>query len=325
MNGLRRYVGMFSLLLAFAGASSTAYAESLRIGVPVWVGFGPLYIADEKGFFADEGVDVHLIKFDEGAAEALFNEQIDALVQDFSTTVVEQPADERVMHYVFAIDDSAGGDGIVATQDIQSIADLKGKAVAFDDDTVSEFYLNVLLSEVGLSAADIEIVSLDAQDAAEAFMLQEVDAVVTWEPSLTAAKNTEHGHLLADSSSHPGLIVDGLLALPNVFETRREEFKAVARAWDRAVDFVEAHQGEAIEIMARNVGGWLEDPAEFAAAMEGVRFYGKTRNQEYFGTAESPGEIYKTMQHAIDIWSELGQLQKSDLVPTDLIAHGIWD
>ncbi len=59
--------------------------------------------------------------------------------------------------------------------------------------------------------------------------------------------------------------------------------------------------------------------------MEGIRFYGKTRNQEHFGTAESPGEIYKTVQHAIDVWSKLGRLQKADLVPADLITHGIWD
>ena len=105
--------------------------------------------------------------------------------------------------------------------------------------------------------------------------------------------------------------MDGLFALPDVLETRREEFKAVARAWDRAVDFVEAHPGEAIEIMARNVGGWLEDPSDFAAAMEGIRFYDKTRNQEYFGTAESPGGIYKTVQHVIDVWSKLGLIKKN--------------
>jgi NitT/TauT family transport system substrate-binding protein len=321
----KNLAGIAAALIVIAGSSQTAKAEPLRIGVPTWVGFGPLYVADEKGFFADEGVDVHLIKFEEGIIEALINGQIDAWPSDFLTVIAQQPADESPLLCVFAFDESAGGDGVVATQDIQSIADLKGKAVAFDDETVSEFYLNVLLDEVGLSAADIESVILDAQDAGEAFMLQEVDAVVTWEPSLTSAKTTEHGHLLTDSSSHPGLIVDGLFALSDVLETRREEFKAVARAWDRAVGFVEAHPDEAIEIMARNVGGWLEDPAEFATTMKGVNFYDKTRNQEYFGTAENPGEIYEMVQHAIDVWSKLGRLKKEGLAPADLIAHGIWD
>ena len=295
-------------LLMITGSSQAAKAEPLRIGTVTWVGFGPLYVAQDQGFFAEEGVDVRLIKFDEGGPEALFNKQLDAITQDFMSMVAQQPADERALRCVFVTDDSAGGDGLVATRDIQSIADLKGKTVAYEDESVSEFYLNVLLGEAGLSATDIESVVLDAIDAGEAFMLQEVDAAVTWEPHLTAARNTEHGHLLTDSSSRPGLIVDGLFTLPDVLETRREEFKAVARAWDRAVDFVETDPDEAIEIMARNVGGWLEDPAEFAAAMQGVHFYGKARNLEYFGTAESHGEMYEMAQHVIDVWSKLGRV-----------------
>ena len=325
MNASSRYMGMVSLLLAFAGANSTAHAEPLRIAIPTWVGFGPMYIADEKGFFRDEEVDVHLIKIDAGNYEALFNEQIDALTSSFSELVIQQRVGGRTLLCVFALDESAGGDGIVATHDIQVISDLKGKSVAFDAGGVSEFYLNVLLSEVGLSTNDINSVDLHAQDASEAFMLQEVDAAVTWEPFLTSAKNAEHGHLLIDSSDRPGLIAEGLFTLADVLEARREEFKAVARAWDRAVEFVEAHPDEAIEIMAHNVGGWLEDPAEFASTMDGVRLYDKVRNQEYFGTAESPGEIYKTVQYAIDVWSKLGRLKKDGLAPADLIAHGIWD
>lgn len=322
---LRVRATIIAALLVITGSSQAAKDEPLRIGTATWVGFGPLYVAQEQGFFAEEGIDVHLVKFDEGGPEALFDRQIDAITQDFMSMVAQQPAGERVVSCVLVTDDSAGGDGLVATQDIQSMADLKGKTVAYEDDSVSEFYLNVLLGEAGLSAADIESVVLAAIDAGEAFMLQEVDAAVTWEPHLTAARNTEHGHLLTDSSSRPGLIVDGLFALPDVLETRREEFKAVARAWDRAVDFVETDPDEAIQIMARNVGGWLEDPAEFASAMQGVRFYGKARNQEYFGTAENPGEMYKMVQHVIDVWPKLGRVLKTDLAADDLIAHGIWD
>ena len=188
MKALRGYIGMVSLILALATTSPMAFAEILRFAVPTWVGYGPLYVAKEQGFFEDEGLDVHLFSFEEGNVEALFSRQIDALALDFMSAVAQQPANENAMVCVFAINDSAGGDGIVATHDIQSIVDLKGKAVAFDDANVSEFYLNVLLGEVGLSAADIDSVTLDGVDAAEAFMLQEVDAAVTWEPSLTSAK-----------------------------------------------------------------------------------------------------------------------------------------
>ncbi len=171
---------------------------------------------------------------------------------------------------MLALDDSLGGDGIVAHEDIRSIADLEGRMVGVDaGGTVSEFYLNVLLKEAGLSQDDIEVVALSAEDAGNAFVLGDIDVAVTWEPWLSLARAAEHGHLLADSSDHPGLIVDVLTSSPSVLEERLPDFKAFARAWAAAVAYVEAHPEEANRIMAKNVGGWLEDPAVFAETLEG--------------------------------------------------------
>ena len=75
--------------------------------------------------------------------------------------------------------------------------------------------------------------------------------------------------------------------------------------------------------MARNLGGGL-DPAVFANMLRGVAFYDAARNREYFGTPDNPGQIYQTMQYAIDLWSDLGML-KVELTPADVIAHGIFD
>ena len=141
--------GIVGALIVILGSGQAVKAEPLRIAVSTWVGYGPLYVAQEEDFFADEGIDVHLIKIETGTFEALINGQVDAWASEFSSIIAQQPADERTVVCVFALDDSAGGDGVVATHDIQSIADLNGKTVAFDDDTVGELYLNVLLGEVG--------------------------------------------------------------------------------------------------------------------------------------------------------------------------------
>jgi NitT/TauT family transport system substrate-binding protein len=309
---------------------STAQAEPLRVRYGIWVGYGPLFVAQEKGFFAKEGVDVELIRIDDHTAAfaSLFDDQVDSIVattQDvvtFSVTLSEP--DEEPLVCVLATDDSRGGDGVLATKDIQSIADLEGKSVAFLRGGAAHFYLKVLLKEAGLSEADIEVVDLPADEAAQAFMMQEVDAAVTWEPYLTQGKNVEHGHLLTDTSEHPGLLTACLIAKASVFSDRKEEFQAVGRAWDAAVHFVEAHPEEAMAIMARNVGGWLEDPAVFAETLEGVRLYDATRNREYFGTPDRPGPIYETMRHAIDVWSSAAAPDRK-LSPADFIAHGILD
>jgi NitT/TauT family transport system substrate-binding protein len=320
----KHLAGVVAALLLMAGSSQVARAEPLRIGYNIWVGFGPLFVAKEKGLFAEEGIEVELINM--AIHEALYAGLLAGQVDVSGATVGDMlPHFDPEQPYacVMALDESRGGDGIVATKDIRSIADLKGKVVAFPERTVSQFFLNVLLKEAGLGQADIEHVEMTADDAGDAFLMQEVDAAVTWEPFLTQGKQSEHGHLLADSSETPGLIVDCLLAKLEVLDARLPEFRALARAWDAAVHYVEAHTDEANQIMARHVGGWLEDPAVFAETMKGVRFYDAERNREYFGTPGQPGQIYQTSQYAIDVWSSVGALDV-ELKPADVIRHDLW-
>lgn len=53
----------------WSGCGSAAHAAPLRIGYLVWVGNGPLFVAQEKGFFAKEGIEVGLIDMAVGARE----------------------------------------------------------------------------------------------------------------------------------------------------------------------------------------------------------------------------------------------------------------
>jgi NitT/TauT family transport system substrate-binding protein len=324
MRIARRIVSSVALVWLTAGLAGTAHAEPLRIGYLTWVGYGPLFVAREKGFFAKEGVEVELINMaiHEAMYAGLFAGQTDAITVTVDDMLPNFDP-EAPYACVLAIDESLGGDGIIASNDIRSIADLRGKTVAFPERTVSQFYLNVLLKNAGLSEAEIEPVEMSFDDAANAFLMQEVDAAVTSEPWLTLGEQSEHGHRLADSSQTPGMIVDCLVTRASTFDDRLAEFRALARAWDAALHYVEEHPDEANRIMARHVGGWLEDPRVFAETLKGVRFYNSARNREYFGTPDRPGQIYQTSQFAIDVWSSLGALD-IELSPADVIRHDLW-
>ncbi|HEX6112348.1 MAG TPA: ABC transporter substrate-binding protein [Geminicoccaceae bacterium] len=325
MDIKRLTIGMVAAVWMTAGLVSAAQAEPLRVFYFNWVGYGPLFLAQEKGFFAREGVEVELINNEIHAAAfgGLLAGQADAVAGALLDAPAFSEPDEPLV-CALVMGESRGADGIVASKDVQSIADLKGRSVAVLRGGLPQFYLNVLLKEAGLSEADIEVVDLTPDDAGQAFLLKEVDAAVTFEPWLTQGKEAAHGHLLADSSEKPGLLVDCLMTTPGVLEKRQAEFNALGRAWEAAVKYVDANPEDAVKIMAERMGGWLEDPAVFAETLKGVRFYDSAQNREYFGTPEKPGQVYQTMQHAIDVWSELGTL-KVKLVPADLIVHGIFD
>src|SRR5436305_13038496 len=143
----RRVLALAAIAVATAVMPRASAAETVKIAHSTWVGYGPLYIAQEKGFFKKHGVDVELVVMEEPKDRfpAMLADKIDMIASTVDTALLYlRKADD--FQYVVAIDDSNGGDGIVAKKDIKSLADLKGKSVAFSEGSVSEFYLNVLLA-----------------------------------------------------------------------------------------------------------------------------------------------------------------------------------
>ena len=308
---------VFGLVIA-----GSAAAEPLKVGVVTWIGYGPFYIAKEKGFFEEEGVEVEFIVMDsEERFLAHAAGQID-VSETTVDTVLKYRSDEQDYRYLFAAVGSRGGDGIVADKDIQTIADLEGKTVAYEKDIVSEFYFGVLLKDAGLSFEDIGSMDMPWNDAGAAFVEGRVDAAVTAEPWLTKGKQTDHGHLLVDSSSSPELMVDVVLTTRERLAARPEDFKALYRAWVKAVEFQKANEKEADDIMARGLGDWLGDPAVVAEARAGFAFYDDAMNQAYIGTPEAPGDIVETTTSALEFGRESG-LFAHDVEPAELVAFEI--
>lgn len=302
------------LAAALALLAAPALAEPLRVAHSTWVGYGPFYIARDKGFFAEEGVEVELSIIEQTPMKmGAFNAgQIDLV----ASTADEFPTymrDGYPVKYILAVDNSAGGDGIVSKTDIADIAGLKGKTVAFEEGSVSQFFLNALLMQAGLTQADIQPVNMTATDAGVAFVAGRVDAAVTWEPHLSLGAKADDGKILITSKEAPGLIVDVVAVTEETLNARQEEIAGFVRAWQKALDYLAANPDDAYAIMANGVGGWLQDPAEFAGAASGIEYLSLERNRELFGTVEAPGQLAQTTDNAITVWGGLGKIKATDL------------
>lgn len=316
--GISLTVGVLLVGLLLSGVVA---AEPLKIRYSTWVGYGPLFLAREKGFFKAENVEVELVLMEDPKEGffAMAAGRLDGVVSTIDTMVLYLKTGKE-FQYVLALDDSAGGDGIAARKEIASVKDLKGRKVAFAEGSVSQFFLNVLLKEAGLAQKDVDAVNMTAGDAGAAFVAGKVDAAVTWEPWLTRGKNAPHGHLLVDSSKTPGLITDVLIFRRAVIEKRGREVQGIVNAWNQAVAYWEKNPKESNEIMAKAVGGWLKDPKVFEETLGGITFYNRDANKKFFGSLAQPGAIYQTVQNSLDIWGGFGKLQVK--VPAkELINH----
>ncbi len=83
---------------------------------------------------------------------------------------------------------------------IRSVADLKGKRVAYNKGSNVHYFLAKLLEKNGLQYRDVQSVFLAPPDARAAFERGAVDAWVIWDPFLAAAQKALDARILADAT-----------------------------------------------------------------------------------------------------------------------------
>ena len=82
---------------------------------------------------------------------------------------------------------------------IRSVADLKGKRVAYNKGSNVHYFLVKLLEQHGFGYGDVQSVFLAPADARAAFEKGSVDAWAIWDPFLAAAQKSLDARLLADA------------------------------------------------------------------------------------------------------------------------------
>lgn len=289
-------------------APAVADAGTLSIGHTTWVGYGPLYLARDLGYFKEQGLEVNLQVIEDAS---LYMAGIAAGKLNGSASTIDEILKYRSPDFCFkavaALDESYGGDGLLVDKSITSVAQLKGKTVAMNEGSTSEFWFSYVLGKAGLSLKDVTISNMTADDAASAFIAKRVPAAVTWEPNLTNVRKSGQGSVLVDSSSTPGIIVDVVSLSCKTIETQAADVKALVAGLAKANEFIKTNPDKAYEIMAKGVGGYLKDPKDFADSAKGVRYYDAAKNKAYLGSAAQPGPLADLVKAANATWSTLGK------------------
>jgi NitT/TauT family transport system substrate-binding protein len=287
-------------------AGGPGKVQSFRVATLTWVGYAPIYLAKEKGFF--EGLDVQLEKMEDTPARraAMASGNVDGSV-DIIDSFTNGAAAGLPAVVVLKLDDSMGGDGIVVRKGLGSIKDLRGKTVAYPPGLPSHFFLLALLDDAGMKISDVESRPMEADQAGAAFVSGSVDAAVTWEPWLTRAAALPDGKILITSRDTPGLIVDVFTVRNDYLHDHPEATRAFLRGWFRSLDYWKTNRQEADAIMARSMG--LGAP-EFERMVTGVRYSDLANNHAFFSAAPGKASPFSAIvTRANKIWSREGLIK----------------
>ena len=164
----------------------TGPVEKITVAAAEYLTGALIYIAEDQGFFEENGLEVTIKGYESGKAAA------DALMAgeaDISTSA----------GFVFVSNSFEFTDlrviGTVATKQIKelvarkdkgisTINDLIGKRIAVKEKSGAEFQLGVFLTFNGILQKDVEFVYLKPSEMLDAISNGEVDAVFVWDPYL---------------------------------------------------------------------------------------------------------------------------------------------
>ncbi|WP_125711095.1 aliphatic sulfonate ABC transporter substrate-binding protein [Lacticaseibacillus porcinae] len=195
--------------VAWFGWSSTHQTTATKL-TTVTIGYqkaDPVDISRARGELAKKmkakGYKVVFKEFQDGTAltTALKSGDIDyARVGDVPPVTAQANGLDFV--YVAAGSDKVQGSGIEVkkTSGITSLADLKGKTIAYTKGTSSQYMLIQALKKAGLSTSDVKMVSMDQATAAVAFAKGTVDAWASWDPYTATAEVNNDATLLVDDT-----------------------------------------------------------------------------------------------------------------------------
>ncbi len=248
-----------AMLLASCSGPGTSAAQRppLTVSWTIWPGYYPLAIAQQEGFFAKHGVAVKIVVYD--AYTKAYTDYASGKL-DGSEMVLGDLLlllDKQDSRVVMVTDTSEGGDQVVATNDIRTVADLKGKRIGVHLGTYGELFVQKMLEANGLSLSDVTLVNINPEAVPAAFPTT-IDAGHSFEP-FTSEAAAKGGHVIFTSTDTPGLIPNVFAFGSQVLQERPEDVRAFVTAWFEAVDWMNAHPDEAPNVVAQVTGLKPED------------------------------------------------------------------
>ena len=216
-----------------------------------------MVVALEKGFFADEGLNVTIVdKYPSGkrALLGLLEGEV-TLAPTSEVPIVFRSFERDDFAVVATIGSSDNEPKIVARRDtgIEKPADLRGKRLATQRASAVHYFLHLFLLRHGIAESDVELCYFKAEELPPALAAGRIDAFSMREPFVSEARRLLGAEAIV--FCEPGLYVKtfNLVVRKQAVSERPEAIRRVLRALVRAEQFARKHAEEAIGIVARRL------------------------------------------------------------------------
>ena len=192
----------------------------------------PVWIAEEQGFFVDEGIVVTIKEATSG------KEAIETMLADEADIAIVAPA--PIVLNSFIRNDFKIISGVAYTHEniklisyARTVAELKGKKIGLTKGTTAQYYLDVCLTYYGQRSDSVELVDMKPAELPAALEIKKVDAVVVWQPFTHRAQQIK-----GTTNACNSLVYRTALSAVARDDTNQEAITRFLKAIDRASAFI---------------------------------------------------------------------------------------
>jgi NitT/TauT family transport system substrate-binding protein len=184
---------------------ATQQLTKIKVSVLPFLSYGPVFIAKEEGFFAEQGFDVEFIRIDKTseAIPALAQGQIDVASGNIEVSTLNAVAKGGIIKYVsdkgYLDPNGCSSSTFVVRKELldngtlNDLKNIKGMRVALTPASPPEYALDVLLKDTGLTSKDVEILNIPLPARLEGMGNGSIDIAAVSDPWTVRIVNAGYG------------------------------------------------------------------------------------------------------------------------------------
>jgi NitT/TauT family transport system substrate-binding protein len=232
----------------------------------------PVYIADAKGFFKEQGLDVQLVPFAKGklCLDAVLGGQAQV------GTVAETP----LMHVGFqkqpiailaTMETATKNTKAVARRDkgILKPSDMKGHKVGVPIGGNAEYFMDVFLKKYGLTRNDLSVINLNPPEMVGAIVRGDIDVGFAFEPHINRAVKQLGDKAIVFTGEDLYRETFDIVSMKDWADKNPETCQKILRALTKACQFIQSNKDESVKIVATRM---QMEPAELSSIWENYSF-----------------------------------------------------
>ncbi len=216
-----------------------------------------VWVAENKGYFQENGVEVAMKEFDSGRAAftAMLNGEGLDMATVAQTPVMFNSFSRRDFAIVAAMAYSYNDIHVLGRRDrgITKPSDLRGKKIGVTKGSGGQYYLNLFLNNAGVALAEVNLVDIKTGELAKNLQEGTVDAISTWQPNLYKAQKAlgENSVLFPTRK----IFREDFYFVPSrqFLQTRPLAITRFLLSLKQAENFIIGHKDEAIDIVSKRL------------------------------------------------------------------------